>query len=195
MLGSPILQQNFSYNLMRRWSCVSVGKGSPLHAILLLGRMRKAIARVEEQQLSWGWQPSLGTSTAHQGEALFSCKPHISLCTCQAKVAIIQTCISVNKTSKQARNIMSFLVCFTEESRGFLAPRDTFFYIFFFFGFHCHFSSVGRGRHCGSSCICFHYFQEENFHFPTELKAQGPAQFPSIISESFSHDHILSRRV
>lgn len=70
--------------------------------------------------------------------------------------------------------------------------RHFFFFFLFSFGFHCYLSSVERRRHAGSSCICFHYYQGENFHFPTELKVQGPAQFPSIISESFLHDHLLS---
>lgn len=172
-----------------------MGRDSSLHAIIFFGQDeesncqdQRGAALPEEA----GWQPSMGTSTARQGAALFSSyNPQISLCTCKAKVSMIQTYISVNKASTQRRNIMSFLICYTEENSGMLAPRDTFFF-FFFFGFHCHFSSVERGRHSGSGCICFHYWQEENFHFPTELKVQEPAQFPSITSESFSLDHLLS---
>lgn len=171
-----------------------MGRGSSLHAIILLGRMRKAIARIREEQLSQRklagiplWEPALpareqlcSPPTTHR----FHCalarqrwawyKPTSQSVKPQHREEIL--CPSLFVTQKRT------VACWHQETHFFS----------FFFGFHCHFSSVERGRHSGSSCICFHYWQEENFHFPTELKVQEPAQFPSITSESFSLDHLLS---
>lgn len=135
-----------------------MGKGS-LHAVLLLGRMRKAIARMKERQLSWRKQLAALSGNQHcppgRSSVLLLQTTH-SLCTCKAKVGMIQTYISVNEITTQRRSIMSFIVCFTEENRGLVAPRDTSFFSFFLsfsFDFHCHFSSVERGRHAGSSIM------------------------------------------
>lgn len=158
-----------------------MGKGSSLHAVLLLGRMNKAIARILLQEPAGSplWEPALPAR-----EKL--CSPlqatHCTVHFCKAEVGMIQTHISVNKTSMQRRNMMICL--FVLQKRAEACWYHLFFPpSFFCFGFHCHFSSVERERHSGSSCICFLYYQEENFHFPTELKVQGPAQFPSIFSD------------
>lgn len=89
-------------------------------------------------------------------------------------LSIIYTCILVNKTWTQRSNIMSCLVCFAEENRGLLAPRETFF---FFFGFHCHFPLWKGGDILALVASVFTITKNKTSIFQVNLRSKAQLSF------------------
>lgn len=87
---------------------------------------------------------------------------------------------------------MSFLVCSTEENRGLLAPRDTFFISPFLLASTAIFPLWKKGDILALVASGFTITKNKTSVFQLNLRSKDPAPFPSIISESFLCDHLLS---